>query len=232
MPTRADVERLRLAHAGIRALVERDLREFFASLDLGRPEAARDALVAFSSVLVSEYGEIAAGVAADWYDEVRAAEGVRGGFRARMVVPDERAATVGTVTRAAGALFTPAPEAVLVTLVGRLPKYALTGARETVAASTAADPQSAGWHRETRGAGACRFCRLLAGRGAVYKRATADFAAHNDCNCVAVPSWDANAPEVDVRLYEASRRTTGMTPRQREQHNALIRRAMDEYVPE
>lgn len=71
---------------------------------------------------------------------------------------------------------------------------------------------------------------MLAGRGAVYKEATVHFASHGDCNCAAVPSWDQNAPEVDVSLYKASQRTSTMTPAQRESHNALIQRAIDQYA--
>ena len=79
-----------------------------------------------------------------------------------------------------------------------------------------------GWHRETR-PGACDFCRMLAGRGGVYKESTVRFAAHDDCGCVAVPSWDANAPEVDVMAYVASERTSRMSPAQRERHNQRVR---------
>src|SRR5690606_5733677 len=67
-----------------------------------------------------------------------------------------------------------------------------------------------GWHRETRGSrsypSGCKFCQMLASRGDVYKKATARFAAHAGCNCVAVPSWDANAPEVPAGAYVASER--------------------------
>jgi hypothetical protein len=71
---------------------------------------------------------------------------------------------------------------------------------------------------------------MLHGRGAVYRESTAHFAAHKSCDCAAVPSWDPDAPEVDVRLYEASKRTTGMSEAEKARHNALIQRAIDEYV--
>lgn len=236
MPTPADAEALREIQAGVRALVIGDLEAFFASLDLGRPEAARDALLEYVPFLVATYGEQAASLAADWYDDVRADEGVPGRFRAAMDVPDESEATEGLVRRAAGALFTDVPLAALPMIQGKAAQYAIEGARQTVMVSTMRDPRSSGWRRVTR-SGACRFCRMLAGRGAVYKESTAFFAAHGgaeggECNCAAVPSWDPDAPEVDVFLYEASRRTTGMSEPEKARHNEVIRRAMDEYVPE
>jgi hypothetical protein len=239
MVSPSDAERLRQAQAGVRALVERDLRAFWESLNLSRPEAARDALLAFLPALVDAYGESAAAVAADWYDEQRAAERVPGRFRALLVVPDERVAVVETVRRAAGALFTEKPTDTLTAVTAAAGKYVLAGARQTITTSTARDPRASGWERAVR-SGACGFCRMLHGRGAVYKESTVHFAAHKECNCAAVPSWDPNAPEVDVSQYEASKRMTALreraatgdadAARQLEKHNALIQRAIDEYV--
>lgn len=213
----------------MRGLVVRDLESFFGSLNLARPEAARDALLEYVPLLVSQYGQSAAAVAADWYDDVRAAERVGGRFRALAQASPYEDAVEGTVRRVAGALFTDAPTDTLTSLAGRVGKYVLAAGRETVRVSTARDPRASGWQRVTR-AGACGFCRMLAGRGGVYREATAHFASHDDCNCASVPSWDQTAPEVDVAVYEASKRTTGMTPEQKARHNAAVQRAIDEYV--
>ena len=241
MPSSADAELLRSLQADIRALVVRDLTAFFASIDLERPEAARDALLEYVPFLVATYGEQAASMAADWYDDVRAAESIGGRFRAAMTVPDESEAAEGLVRRAAGALFTDAPLAALPMIQGKAAMYAIEGARQTVMTATTRDPRSSGWKRITR-AGACRFCRMLAGRGAVYKESTVHFAAHGgaeggECNCAAVPSWDPDAPEVDVFLYEASARMSGLrraagngdkgAQRQIDEHNARIRNYME-----
>lgn len=225
MPTEADAERLRQAQAGVQALIVQALNTFWGTLDLSRPEAARNALLEFLPVLVAEHGQIAATVAADWYDEVRAAEGIPGTFAATAAVVDEAAAVAGTVQRAAEALFTDDPGAALVSLTGPIVQYALSGSRETITRSAAADPRASGWQRVTR-SGACGFCRMLADRGAVYREARARFASHHECNCAAVPSFDPNAPEVDVAVYEASRRTSLMTPQERAEHRARTRAYM------
>lgn len=229
--SREDAERLALAQTGIRLLVEGELADFFGALDLSAPERARDALLEFTPVLVEEYGEMAAAVAADWYDDVRATERIPGSFRAEMVVPDEAIAIEKTVRRAAGALFTDTPADTLTGISSKAGKYTLSASRNTVMRSSFEDPYGRGYQRVARGA-TCRFCLMLVGRGAVYSRDTAFFAAHGHCDCAAVPSWDPTAPEVEADLYVASRRTTFMSPAQKAQHNALIRRAMDEYVPE
>lgn len=222
MVSAADTARLRAAQVGVRRLVERDLSSFFMSLDLSRPERVRDELLRFVPVLVRAHGESAAAIAADWYDDLRAGERVPGRFRAVMVGSPYLDATEGTVRRAAGSLFTDTPGLALTTLLPSMGKYVLAAGRQTIAASTFQDPQASGWQRVVR-AGACNFCRMLHGRGAVYRESTAHFASHKSCNCAAAPSWDRDAPEVDVRLYEVSKRTSAMTPEQREEHNARVR---------
>lgn len=221
MPTQADAERLRRAQEGVRALVLRDLNAFWSSLNLRNPERARNALLEYIPLLVARFGESAAAVAADWYDEARAAEAVPGRFRATMADSPYMDASEPLVRRAAGALFTDVPAGALLTLAATVPKYVLAASRATISQSADRDPRSSGWQRVASG-GACKFCRGLAGRGAIYKEASVHFASHDDCNCAAVPSWDPNAPEVDVSVYRASQRTTFMTPSQKEAHNAGI----------
>ena len=239
MPSQADTERLRLAQEGVRALLLRDLDAFWSSLNLGDAARTRDALLKYVPLLVKQYGESAAVVAADWYDEVRAAEAIPGRFRASMMPSPYQDATEPTARRAAGALFTSNPGDALTSLESAVGKYALAAGRSTITTSSARDPQASGWHREVR-SGGCDFCKMLAGRGGVYKEATVHFAAHGHCNCTAVPSWDASAPEVDVDIYKASERTTALRNRaaagdagaaqQLADHNVLIHRAIDMYA--
>ncbi|MCG7284972.1 hypothetical protein MHY85_03165 [Cellulomonas sp. ACRRI] len=227
MPSAEEVARYRSQQAGIAALVKRDLTAFWNSLDLNRPEAARDALLRFMPSLVTEYGETAASVAADWYDDMRFSEGVPGRFRAEMADAVADALVESQVRFGAQHLFTDTPTGTLDFLTLAVTKYALYPGRATIARSANLDPAASGWQRVAR-PGACKFCRMLAGRGGVYKEATAHFASHGDCGCAAVPSWDRDAPEVDVRAYVASERTSRMSPEQRERHNARVRAFLDE----
>lgn len=235
MVSASEAERLRQAQIGVRRLVERDLNRMWARVWSSFPDGptkpynVRDAFLQSVPNLVNRYGEDAAAVAADWYEIQRDREGVGGSFRAVIAPSPYQDATEGMVRRTAGALWTPNPEAMLVGLRAATGKYVLAASRATVQRNVSRDPASSGWQRVVR-PGACEFCRLLHGRGAVYRESTVHFAAHGDCNCAAAPSWDPNAPEVDVDLYEASKRTSQMSPEERERHNALIQRAIGEYV--
>jgi len=227
MPSRADVETLQAANRGLVTLARRDLQAFWATLDLTRPERARDLLLEFTPVLVERYGEAAATVAADFYDDLRASERAPGRFSARMADPVSVERVQARTRFGAQHLFTDAPDQMLTFLAGAVTKYVLEPGRATIVQSTAADPAAVGWHREARPSesytSGCRFCQMLVSRGAVYKESTVRFAAHDDCNCVALPSWDANAPEVDAMAYVASQRTSRMSPAQREAHNKRVR---------
>lgn len=67
-------------------------------------------------------------------------------------------------------------------------RHALNGGRATILRTVASDPDAVGWRRVTSGR-ACEFCSMLAGRGAVYREATATFDAHDGCSCSAEPVW-------------------------------------------
>jgi len=225
MATATDVAWLREGNAALEALALRSLRDFWASLDLSRPEAARNALVEVLPLITEQYGEAAAVLAADWYDELRAAEGVPGSFRAVLASPVPAVAPIEQVRFGAKHLFTDDPGQLLSFLEGQTSKYVLQPGRDTIQRSTVADPAARGWHREVR-PGACKFCLLLHGRGGVYTEQSVRFAAHHHCHCVGVPSWDADAPEVPASAYVASKRTSRMSPQQRAEHNRALREYM------
>lgn len=208
--------------------MRRDLTAYWQTLDLGRPDMARDALLRYVPRLTTLYGEAAAVVAADWYDELRAAAAVGGQFTAVLADPFPARFVEERVRFGVRHLWTPTPEQTLEFLSGAASEYGLQPGRDTIANSVSSDPQGTGWHRETS-ATACKFCRMLAGRGGVYRsEAHATFAAHGNCNCVAVPSWDADAQEVPVSAYVASERTSRMSPEQRERHTARVRAYLSE----
>lgn len=147
---------------------------------------ARIAMQDVLPTLIRTYGQAAAAVAADWYDEARIAANVGGAFTA---IP----ADIGDQASDALALW--ASEhgtdlAAIRTLAeGGITKRIHTWSRQTVMGSALADPRADGWQRV--GAGGCKtgFCDMLIGRGAVYSEATADFAAHDHCKCAAVPAF-------------------------------------------
>lgn len=221
MATPAEVARFKKANAGIVRLLRRDLDAFWATLDLRRPEAARDALLDFLPLLSDTYGDVAAAVAADWYDDLREAAQVAGSFRATPAALVPADVVQARARFGAQHLWSDDPSQTLTFLSSAMTKYALQPGWDTIAESSRRDPKASGWRRVARADG-CKFCRMLEGRGGVYKESTAHFASHGDCNCAAVPDWDPNAPEVDVTQYEASVRTSRMSPERREQHRQRI----------
>lgn len=222
---------LRKANDDIVKLAVRDLRKFWSFVDLSKPERARNALLEYVPMLVDRYGEMAATVAADWYDDLRLEADVPGLFSADMAdtVSAERAAS--RTRYAASHLFTENPEVTLALLDGAVQKYVLEPSRGTIIRNVSRDPRATGWSRHARADG-CDFCRFLAQRGAVYMKSTVQFASHDDCNCTSAPSWDPDAPEVDVKAYVASRRTSEMSPAERDAHNARARDWINAYNAE
>lgn len=237
MVEQAQVAQLKNAQVGILAMLGRDLQTFMESLDLTKPESVRDALFEYWPLIVAQYGEAGAAAAADWYDDVRADTGVPGSYRARVAEPAAAEIVEASVRYSAAHLFTATPGLVVPSLLDSGSKQVLLPARMTIAESARRDPRAVGWRRVTR-SGSCKFCRFLAQRGAVYVR-DVDFASHGHCNCASVPSWDENAPEVDVRAYEASSRIGGLrkaaaagdrkAAKQLEAHTAKVRMYLEEF---
>jgi len=217
----SDLDRFRATNARIVDLAGNQLDDFWASLDLTKPEVCRNEIIAFLTDLIGSQGDVAAVVAADWYEDLREQAGVSGRFVPSLAATVSADRIESTVRFGAQHLFTDHPEQTLAFLANKTSKYVLQPGRDTIAAAAYRDPAASGWKRVAR-PGSCKFCRMLEGRGGVYKEATAHFASHGDCHCAAVPSWDRHAPEVDARAYVASRRTSQMTPEQRARHTARV----------
>ena len=220
MATRAQIDAQVRAQS---ALVDRavaDLRTFWRALPLSDPERARDLLMEFMPALVDKYGQAAGFAAAEFYDTLRADAATKRAFSAIVADADLDGVRAST-RRLAGVLFGDNPETMLSGLGAVVDKQVKQVYRDTITKSATADPDASGWAREVRGEG-CPFCRMLATRGAVYKRDTADFASHHHCKCAAVPEW-GDAPEVTSRQYVASRRTSAMSDEQKRIHRERVR---------
>jgi hypothetical protein len=186
---RADIERFRTANAQLSALVAAELESFFNSLDLGKPEAVRNALLEFMPLLTEQYGAVASTLAVDWYEELRAASGAPGSFRAlttESAIPTE--AVEAKVRYLAGHLWTPEPAAMLAPLLNAADKYVKQPGRDTIAYN--AKREGVRWARVPSGSKTCSWCLILASRDAVYsskQSAGGDgHRFHGACDCQAV----------------------------------------------
>jgi len=187
------------ANNGIADLVETDLTDFLGALNFENPAAVQIALFEYVPALVSEYGDVAASVAADWYDELRASEGVPGSFRAPLAssVPAAQVSDrLGFATRASGPLWLGDSATVTNFLSMMTNEYVLQPGRDTV--MQAAHKDKAAYARIPE-PGACKFCLMLASRGFVYSKSTAGQSKkfHGKCRCNAMPVWDETRARVE-----------------------------------
>lgn len=173
---------LRRQQAALARLAANDLASLWAQVS--NAVEARIALEDVLPALIQTYGEAAAAVAADWYDEARLAAGVPGSFQAApAVLADQATSALALWATSHGTDM----ESIAALVSGGVQRRIADWGRRTITGSSLADPRADGWQRA--GVGECDFCTMLISRGAVYSEATADFASHDDCNCAAVPAF-------------------------------------------
>lgn len=192
MPTRAEVDLLRKAQAELTKRVRSELVSLAGALS-GNPQAIRDTLLQIVPALVAEYGDVAATVSAEWFEEVY-------GAKASLAKPISRAYVEKGVKYTAGHLWQDNPTATLAALDVKLDKWIKQSGRDTVRASAAR--HGFAWARVPTGPKTCSFCLVMASRGAVYdskqsasQRADGD-RYHGDCDCQAIAIRDeSDLPE-------------------------------------
>ena len=86
-------------------------------------------------------------------------------------------------------------------------KEVARGFRDSITGNTRQDEDAIGWSRVTR-PGACKFCTMVASRGAVFREETATFASHTNCHCAARPEFRGglHGPEASAMQYVASQK--------------------------
>lgn len=162
----------REANRALVTLAQRDLRDFWSALNLaGDPARIRNAVLEFFPELLTQYGDVAALLGADWYDMLRDAPPSAASFRAALARPADAEQAVSTARWALGPLFQPTPdtESALSALMGATQRLVLQPGRDTVWDSAATDSFRVGVARVPSGVTTCKFCVMLASRGAVYR---------------------------------------------------------------
>lgn len=208
-----ELERFNVASV---AGIPRELRTLEMSLAGASPQVARDALLEVAPAIADRHGRVMAAGSAEWYEQARRSQ-VGGTYAARTAPLPDPDVVRRNVLYAAGALFVADRVSPFQSLAGSLERHVMDVGRDTIKTNVDQDRRAAGWHRIARADG-CDFCVMLASRGSVYKKQTADFASHDNCRCQCAPSWDPSAPEMPARAYEASQRTGAMSPAQKTRH--------------
>ena len=182
----------------------------------------RQALFDVIPSTIAYYSDGSSALAADYYDDLREDAAAPGRFRADPVVNLRWGHPQGEEKIRTGILWSVQP------LLAEVPDLLLATSRigevvqletarpfrDTITTNRRRDPEATGWQRVA--SAGCKFCRMLAGRGAVYKESTARFASHPHCGCSAVPVFQGQpGEEASVMQYVASQKTR--TPKQRQQ---------------
>jgi hypothetical protein len=220
MVDRATLEPYRLATSELSRLVREALEAFFLSLDLSKPEAARDALLEFVPVLTEQYGAVAATMAAEFYEDLRAASGAAGRFTAVAAASVPAGAVEANVRFLAGHLWTPNPGDMLGGLQIAADKYVKAPGRTTMAAN--ARREGVRFARVPTGEKTCAFCLMLASRDAIYftKELAGDVGEeyntfHGFCDCAVVRIAkksdypEGYLPDQYLAMYEDARKAAG-----------------------
>ncbi|WP_146243444.1 hypothetical protein [Curtobacterium sp. MCLR17_034] len=180
----------------------------------GSAEQRRYDLLGGIPEVVSYYQDGSAALAADFYDDERDLAGVAGSFTTDLVIVDRTVKLRRAIAWSAEPLFDGDDVLAGNRLAGVVQLETARSYRDTVTGNTERDPQAVGWRRVA--SGGCKFCAMLAARGAVYTANTARFAAHEHCHCTAAPAFVGyDGPEASTVQYVASKKNR--TPAQRAQ---------------
>lgn len=193
----------------------------------GIPSTQRDDLLDAVPEIIAYYSLGTSALAADFYDDERERAGARGRFLAEPVILDRSEKIRRAVIWAADPLFQGNQADAASRLAEVVQLETARPNRDTILVNRRRDPESTGWRRVTSGQG-CKFCRMLAGRAAVYREETVRFASHTNCMCTAWPVFRSNDDGVsaDVLQYTASKR------KRTEAEKARLRDYLNENFPD
>lgn len=193
MASQAEFDAYVATQRNIRALIQRDLNAWWVEVGSRSAEEIREAARGFLPLLSNTYGEVSATVAADFFDEARAASvGARGRFSASL--PRLQAAQVAArqVRWATEPLFAGDYEGALGRMTLVADGAAMQEGRNAIMHNAERDRSNPRFARIPVGK-TCAWCLMLASRGAVYRSAESAGAAGQyhggDCDCQPMPSW-------------------------------------------
>lgn len=186
-------------------------------------------------IVVPSYYDAAGSLATAWYDELRDEAQPRSLFLPEIVgnpTTDWIEREVAKFQRSLDRDFEQEVQRILDEANRLAEKEVARGYRATIIGNSHVDEDAIGWSRVAR-AGACKFCLMLADKGAVFTEATADFAAHGDCHCAARPEFigGEHGPEANVVQYLASTKRS-KDPMVQAQRNARVREYLNENYPD
>ncbi|MGW9245732.1 VG15 protein [Streptomyces badius] len=217
----AGARRQRQVQRGLSRLLVRDVRKLRRLIIPSRMQETVPDWIEAVRALVGEYGSASASAAADFYEAERVAAEVTGRFTVPLLDPPPDEQVDNSLRWATKDLWPRDPDDPKTTAAQRAPletrldaaekkaegvaqKLVTDQGRGTVQAAVQRDRMAVGYARAAA-LGACAFCRLLAARGMVYKQDTADFRAHDGCNCGVIPVFRGQRFELSAHAQEWDR---------------------------
>ena len=186
-----ELQRLqREAMRGLDAAVRRQLTQVWRLASSTDAEAMTRALLALVPDVIATHGDIAATLAAGYYDEARAAAGAAGRFAATPAKPAPLEQIEAAVRWGVDPLWSRTPDTVAARtrIEGSATRLTRQPYHDTIKDSVRRDPARARYARTLGYSehGPCGFCSMLAGRGAVYAASTVGFDSHDHCTCSSI----------------------------------------------
>lgn len=183
----------RTAQLAVRASALRALVPLWPALDLARVDETYPAWARAVGAVVAQHRTVSSSVAGTYLQQLWSQLGIDSAelVLAPPVVGDQLATSLFVTTvvnyrSSLGRQVDPklAADRAFVASSGSASRLVLDAGRDTVLQTARADRRRPRFARVT-GPGACTFCSMLAGRGAVYASDTVRFHAHDHCSCSA-----------------------------------------------
>lgn len=215
MISAAAVSKLRRALQNISSIANTELAVLWRSFQGMTDDELRDFLLLSVPTLTDKYGNMAAVVAAEFYEEIRVSQ-IGGNYQAVLAgtVPIEK--VEASVRYAARHIYDGNALLALEYLQGIIDVNVKQPARDTIFNNARRDPARPKFARVPTGSETCAWCMMLASRGFVYANAkTAGELGqyHKNCDCQAVAEFSSH-PEVEgydpeglYDIYQAARRS-------------------------
>lgn len=157
----------------------------------------RNAVIAVMQPACGASSNVAARLAAEFYDGLRAQFGISDGYRAIADSRRDAEATSGAVRAFVQDLVDGKPTSQFIDkCAARIDYETRKAANECIASNANNDPEKPRWARVPTGVETCKFCIMLASRGFVYHTEETASHAHTNCDCRVIPSWDKDNPIV------------------------------------
>lgn len=215
------------ALTGVSEAAKESLAVALAGIDWDRPVAeVRDEIIAVMQQACGASTDVAARLAADYYDGMAALYGAPSSYRATTESMRDPKATDGAVRAFVEELVDGGdPQDVIDLCLGRIDYENTLAANMNTFINTQRDPRKPKLARVPTGAETCEFCIMLASRGFVYHAQNVATHVHANCDCRLVPGFNG-ATEVagyDPAYYEDVYRHPEDHPEVREARNARRR---------